>query len=113
MSKAVGFYQFPKNLQNLTLQELANQEGVEARITTKKVVLRTRKEDKVITIQVQEVGPNGYKAASISEVPRKTRKKDLLPTIIALKKQNKKQKDIAFELDVSEAYVSNLLKKHG
>ena len=44
-------------------------------------------------------------------LPKKNKKKDYTNEIKQLKKAGMKQKDIAFELGMSEAYVSKLSKK--
>jgi len=55
-----------------------------------------------------ESGRNEFKAASI---PHRERKKDYLEDILTMKRSGMRQKDIAFELGISEAYVSKILRK--
>ena len=97
-------------LKNTTLNDLIHSDDVDLHKTKGKLAIRKSTSEGTLTIQYEEYG-DGYRKCIQTAVPKKNKKKDYTTEIKQLKKAGMKQKDIAFELGMSEAYVSKLSKK--
>lgn len=100
----------PSSLKNTTLNDLIHSDDVDLHKTKGKLAIRKSTSEGTLTIQYEEYG-DGYQKCIQTAVPKKNKKKDYTNEIKQLKKAGMKQKDIAFELGMSEAYVSKLSKK--
>lgn len=97
----------PSSLKNTTLNDLIHSDDVDLHKAKGKLAIRKSTSEGTLTIQYGD----GYQKCIQTAVPKKNKKKDYANEIKQLKKAGMKQKDIAFELGMSEAYVSKLSKK--
>ena len=100
----------PENLGNQTLNQLLNSEDTEFTKKGNKVSIRRRTDFGTATLELESFD-TGRRTTTQSVVPSKSKKADYLDDIIQMKKSGMKQKDIAFQLGISEAYVTKLLKE--
>lgn len=98
----------PSNLEAMTIGELARSSDAEVHYKNGKLSVRRELEDSVATLEVSTY-PSGGRSAKISSTPKPEKKYELLEDIKAMKKEGMSQKDIAFQLGMSPAYVSKLL----
>lgn len=100
----------PQNIGNMTLNELMNQEDVEIIKKGKSVKMKRALENKTISIEVRSYDDG--QTISQSKFNKPESKKDLAETVRRMYYEDKmRQEDIAFTLDISQAYVSILLNK--
>lgn len=100
----------PSSLKNTTLNDLIHSDDVDLHKAKGKLAIRKSTSEGTLTIQYEEYG-DGYQKCIQTAVPKKNKKKDYANEIKQLKKAGMKQKDIAFELGMSEAYVSGSVPK--
>ena len=100
----------PSELGKMTLDDLLNDEDTEVIKKKNKISFRRSSDFGVATLELASY-PSGRKTMSTSSVPQKEKKKEYLGEIIEMKSQRMSQKEIAFQLGLSESYVSKLLKK--
>lgn len=109
-SKKFNRLSLPDEIGNVTVNDLLNHPDTDMVKKGNKVSIRRRSEHGVTTLEFTsyETGRSEFRSAS---VPHLERKKDYLDDILAMKRSGMRQKDIAFELGISEAYVSKILRK--
>jgi len=101
----------PKEISKMTLNELMNQDDVE--IIKKRNIVKMKKtmEDQTISLEVHRY--NYGETISQSRFNKPKNKKDLVEVVKKMyNEENLTQKQIAFNLDISQAYVSILLKEN-
>jgi len=108
--RAEARFQLPKNIRNITLEDLVNMPGTEVYANEGRITMRKCTSDGVITFSHRSY-ETGFHRTTMSSTSPVQRKMDYLDDIRRMKKEGMKQKDIAFELGVSEAYISQLLRK--
>ncbi len=102
---------FIEKLGNTRIIDLLNDPGTEITKKGNKLSLRYRTEEGVASLNVTSY-ETGRNEVQMSAVPNRTRKTDYAEDIITMKKQGMLQKDIAYKLGISEATVSNILKRY-
>lgn len=101
----------PENLGNKTLNELLISDDTEFKKKGNKISIRRCTDFGTATLEIESYD-TGRKMVMQSSVPHKNRKLEYIDDIVAMKKSGMKQKDIAFNLGISESYVTKLLKDH-
>lgn len=101
----------PDNLGGMTINELMNDDNTEVHKKKNKLSIRRTTDFGVATLSIEsyDTGRNTIYQAS---VPKRSKKKDYIDDILEMKRQGYSQKDIAFELGLSESYVCKLLKDY-
>ncbi len=100
----------PDEIGNSTVNELMRHPDTDVIKHGNRVSLRRRSEYGVATLEFTSYD-TGRRTAKMSSVPNRERKKDFTEDIIAMKQDGMRQKDIAFELGISESYVSRILRQ--
>lgn len=95
---------------NMTLNEIMNSADTDIIKRGNKLSMRRKTASGVFTFEYAEYD-SGRQEAKSSNVPTHKYKKDFEQDVVDMKRQGYLQKDIAFELGMSEAYVSRILKK--
>lgn len=106
----VPIISLPDNLGNMTVNELLCMPDTEITKKGNKLQLRRITNFGTATLEINTYDTN-IKTVFQSSVPSHPGKKELLPDIIRMKKAGVLQKDIAFQLGISESYVTKLLKE--
>lgn len=101
----------PEEIGNITLNQLLSFNDTEFKKKGNKMSFRRSTDFGVATLEIESY-ETGRKTICQSTVPKKNKKADYIEDIIEMKKQGMKQKDIAFQLGISEAYVTKLLKDY-
>lgn len=99
----------PGDIGNTTLNELLNDKDTEILKKGNKLSFKRVTDIGVATLEI-ETFETGRSTISQSTVPSRSPKSDYIDDIIEMKKHGMKQKDIAFQLGISESYVTKLLK---
>ncbi len=102
----------PSKISSLTIGELLNHPDTVVVKKGNKLSMRRQTEDGVATLELSSYA-TGRQEAKMSSLPRRERKKDYREDIIAMKRSGMLQKDIAFELGISESYVTKILRQPG
>lgn len=100
----------PNEIGNVTVNDLMNHPDTEVIKRGNKLSLRRRSEHGVTTLEFSSYS-SGRQEMKVSSTPRYELKKDHKDDIILMKKNGMPQKDIAFELGISESYVSNIIRQ--
>lgn len=100
----------PDELENIRVGDLIRDKDSEVHIQNGKITIRRVNDDSITCFEFSAYN-SGRKKTSLSEVPVKCRKMEYEAEIKSMIKDGMKQKDIAFELGISPAYVSKLLNK--
>lgn len=100
----------PKGLKDRTIAEIMNTKDSELHYKNGKLSVRSKGNGYVATLEISQF-ETGRHTTSFSSVPDKSCKKDFKQDIIEMKSQGMKQKDIAFQLGISPAYVSRILRE--
>lgn len=100
----------PKRIENMTIAELMNSDNSEVHYKKGKLSIRNITDDMTATLEIASFS-TGRKTAKLSSVPTANKKADYLDDIRQMLADGMKQKDIAFELGISEAYVTQLKKR--
>ena len=101
----------PETLGNTTLNDLLIDENTEVVKKKNKLSFRRNTEFGVATLEIESYD-SGRKTIFQSTIPKKDKKADHVDDIIKMKKNGIKQKDIAFQLGMSESYVTKLLQDY-
>ncbi len=99
----------PSDIGNITLNELLNDKDTEFSKKGNKLAFKRITDIGVATLEI-ETFDTGRSTITQSTVPSRNPKSDYIDDIIEMKKRGMKQKDIAFQLGISESYVTKLLK---
>lgn len=100
----------PDNISNMTISDFVSSTESEIHIKDGRMSVRRSNDQGTATFQF-EASPTGRQTTRTSSVPRRDRKADYIDDILEMKSQGISQKDIAFELGISPAYVCQLLRK--
>lgn len=103
------FTNLPDKIGNMTVSDLLQSENSEIHYKKGKLSIRNCTDEITATLEIGSY-PTGRKTASLSSVPTQGKKADYLDDIRQMLSEGMKQKDIAFELGISEAYVTQLKK---
>ena len=101
----------PEELGDITINELINYEDTEFIKRGNKLFIRTTTDFGTATIEF-ETFKTDRQEKSETIVPARSIKADYVDDMKNMWDIGRKQKDIAFELGMSEAYVSQLIKKN-
>lgn len=99
----------PSTLFHKTIGEIMKEPNTEISAKNGSVVIRNKKPDIVCTIALDTFS-NGGGEVKATVHPCQSEKKNNRPIIEEMVKRGKSQKDIAYELGMSQSYVSKLLK---
>lgn len=108
LSNQFNALHLPDEIGNVTVNDLMNHPDTEVIKKGNKISIRRRSEQGVATLEFASYRTS-RKEMKMSSVPRKERKKDYKEDILAMKREGMTQKAIAFELGISEAYVSRII----
>lgn len=110
ISNIVSNNKFLEKIVNLTIIDLINDPRTDISKRGNKISMRYQTEDGVASFEfaTYETERQTLRASSGSG---KSYKKEYAPDIQQMKEQGMSQKDIAFELGISESYVSQILKR--
>lgn len=100
----------PDEIGNITVNEMMNLSDAEVIKKGNKLSIRNRFEHGVATLEFYFFDSESHEMKTTSSLCHEL-KKELKDDIVLMKKSGMLQKDIAFELDISESYVSNLIRK--
>lgn len=109
LSNKFNALHLPDEIGNITVNELMNHPDSEVIKKGNKLSIRRRSEQGVATLEFASYG-TGRKEMKTTSIPHREHKKDYKEDILAMKREGMTQKAIAFELGMSEAYVSRILK---
>lgn len=98
----------PGRIGKMTIDELINLPETDVIKKGNKLLMRRESEEGTTSVEFV-ARDSGYRSMEVSSAPRKEYKKDYSEDIRQMKREGKSQKDIAFQLGISEAYVSQLL----
>lgn len=101
----------PQAIENMTIGELMRLPETEINVANNTFTARRKSEEGVTYFQYSQA-MSGRTHMEVSTVPAMTKKSEYLSDILAMKSEGKKQKDIAIQLGISPAYVSELLKRN-
>ena len=99
----------PDKIGNMTVSDLMQSENSEIHYKKGKLSIRNCTDEITTTLEIGSY-PTGRKTARLSSVPTQGKKADYLDDIRQMLSEGMKQKDIAFELGISDAYVTQLKK---
>lgn len=99
----------PDEIGTISLNDLMNHPDTEVMKKGNTLLLRRRLAQGVTTVEFSSYSTERQEM-KFSSVPHREYKKDYKEDIIAMKKIGMRQKDIAFELGISESYVSSILR---
>ncbi|MCC8152097.1 MAG: hypothetical protein LIO96_11770 [Lachnospiraceae bacterium] len=102
--------QLPDDIGNRTVNDLLNSPNTTVIKRGNKISIRNESDQGVATLEYSTYSL-GHRSLKASTAPRKEYKRDYREDIIEMKRSGMRQKDIAFELGISEAYISTLLKQ--
>lgn len=108
-SKRFTELRLPDEIGTVTVNDLMNHPDTEVVKKGNTLTLRRRSEHGVTTLEFSSYG-TGRQEMKMSSIPRREYKKDYKEDIIAMKRDGLTQKRIAFELGISESYVSSILR---
>lgn len=100
----------PEDIGNTTLNDLLNSEDTEFTKRGNKMSFRRCADFGTATLEIESYD-TGRKTITQSTVPIRGKKANYIDDILEMKRSGMKQKDIAFRLGISEAYVTKLLKE--
>lgn len=101
----------PDNISHMTISEFVSSTDSEIHIKGGRMSVRKSTDQGTATFQF-ESSHTGRQTTRTSSVPKRDRKSDYIEDILEMLNQGMSQKDIAFELGISPAYVCQLLKKY-
>lgn len=104
-------FSLPAQIENMTIGDLMRQPDTDLNYSNNTFTARRKSPEGTTVIQFSQA-PSGRQEIKMSSVPPTGKKSDYLPDILAMKAQGMKQKDIAYELGLSPAYVSILLNNN-
>ncbi len=99
----------PDDIGNTTLNDLLNDKNTEFSKKGNKISFKRATDIGIATLEI-ETFDTGRTTITQSTAPSRTSKYDYIDDIIEMKNRGMKQKDIAFQLNISESYISKLLK---
>lgn len=102
----------PDEIGGTTLNELLNDKDTEFLKKGNKISFKRATSIGIATLEI-ETFDTGRTTITQSTVPSRIPKSDYIDDIIEMKKRGMKQKDIAFQLGISESYITKLLKEKG
>ena len=102
---------FLNEIGNSTINELLSDPNTEITKKGNRLSMRHRSKNGVATLELSSYDTE-RRELRMSSVPNKSYKVDYTNDILEMKRQGMLQKDIAFELGISEAYVSLILKRY-
>lgn len=95
----------------ITLKDLMDNPSTDIVKKGNKISLRREVEDiGIVTVTIDQLSNTDGVIMTKTKIPSCEKKSDYLDSIIELKKKGYKQKDIAFKLNISESYITKLLK---
>lgn len=100
----------PEELGNTTLNQLLQHNDTEIIKKGNKLSFRRNTDFGIATLEI-ETYETGRKNISQSTVPKRCPKSAYIYDIIKMKQNGMKQKDIAFQLGISESYVTKLIQE--
>ena len=103
-------FNLPDKIRDMTVSDLIQSENSEIHYEKGRLSVRNCIDDITATLEISSY-PTGRKTAHLSSVPTQSKKADYLDDIRQMLAEGMKQKDIAFQLGISEAYVTQLKKK--
>lgn len=103
-------FNLPSKIEDMTISELMHSENSEVHYKKGKLSIRNISDNMTATLEIDS-HTTGRKTARLSSVPITERKSDYLDDVRQMLADGMKQKDIAFELGISEAYVTQLKKR--
>lgn len=102
---------FNDELGRKTFNDLLNNPSTDIVKKGNKISLRSKVEGTgIVTVTIDKLSNTDGVIMTKTKIPSCEKKSDYLDSIIELKKKGYKQKDIAFELNISESYITKLLK---
>ena len=101
----------PTDISNMKICDLVNSKDAEIHVKNGNVSIRRQTDEGVATFQFNAHN-TGRQTSKFSSVPLKRKKIDYLDDILEMYDSGMKQKDIAYELGISPAYVCQILKKY-
>lgn len=101
----------PNELGDTTLNELLNDENTEFTKKGNKISFRKCGDFGTATFEIESYN-TGRQTITQSTVPNMGKKSNYIDDIIQMKQSGMKQKDIAFQLGISESYVTKLLHEY-
>ena len=101
----------PDELGNTTLNDLLNANDTEFTKRGNKMSFRRCTEFGTATLEIESYD-TGRQTITQSTAPLRGKKANYIDDILEMKRSGMKQKDIAFRLGISEAYVTKLLKDY-
>lgn len=102
-------FSLPADIGNKTLNELLLDNNTEFSKKRNRISIKRATDIGIATLEI-ETFDTGRTTFSQSTVPSHAKKSEYINDIVEMKKQGMKQKDIAFQLGISESYVTKLLK---
>ena len=98
-------------IRDLRISDIEKIPGIDLHITNGKIKAKVASKDEIISgeYQISKTGRETIKATKIS---CKNKKKEHLADILEMSAAGEKQEDIAFQLEMSQSYVSRLLKSY-
>lgn len=107
LKPTVTSHELPENMKNVTLQQLKDSCN-DFSYQDNTLKMRKITDEGVISVEYKSYGA-GYKTQKVAVINME-RKKDYKEMIKEMKKDGMKQQEIASVLNISQAYVSKLLK---
>jgi len=101
----------PDEFRSMRVGDFIDSEDMEVHIRKGKISMRRRTEDFVATLDYSQY-ETGRCIASSSSVPVRGRKSEYIDDIRQMRCEGMTQEDIAFELCMSQSYVSRLLRDY-
>lgn len=102
-------FNLPNKIGNMTVSDLMQSENSEIHYKKGKLSIRNCTDEITTTLEIASY-PTGRKTTRLSSVPTQGKKADYLDDVRQMLAEGMKQKDIAFELGISESYVTQLKK---
>ena len=99
----------PDNVGSMTLNEIINDPNTEFLKKGNKISIKRATDIGIATLEIKQYD-TGRKTITQTTIPMQTKKSDYIDDIIQMKQCGMSQKDIAFQLGISESYVTKLLK---
>lgn len=101
----------PSDISNMTISDLLYSSEAEIHAKNGNVSIRKITDNGVATFQFNAYN-TGRQTAQFSSVPNRRKKVDYLDDILEMYNSGMSQKDIAYNLGMSPAYVCQILKKY-
>ena len=111
MAKNFNLLNLPTDISDMRISDLISSTDAEIHIKNGNVSIRKQTKEGVATFQFNSYS-TGRQSSKFSSVPPKRKKLDYLDDILEMYNSGMKQKDIAYELGISPAYVCQISKKY-